>query len=147
MKKETVKCTEKTIDVDQVLRLNHIERFENPEWVFQFNDDEPVKIPNVSAKELIIIIGNNSQSNICFYDGKGNKFKIFAKENKIKTKKTAVDFLIESIMSRGLYTTEMLEDFELAKEMDKEQKKDAWYDGLFGKTDNFQQYYNETFNK
>ena len=62
-------------------------------------------------------------------------------------KQTAVEFLIESVMSRGLYTTEMLEEFEQAKEMEKEQMKDAWDDGLFGKTDNFQQYYNETFGK
>ena len=32
-----------------------------------------------------------------------------------------------------------------AKEMEKERMKDAWDDGLFGKTDNFQQYYNETY--
>ena len=62
-------------------------------------------------------------------------------------KQTAVEFLIESVMSRGLYTTEMLEEFKQAKEMEKEQMKDAWDDGLFGKTDNFQQYYNETFGK
>ena len=34
-----------------------------------------------------------------------------------------------------------------AKEIEKERMKDAWDDGLFGKTDNFQQYYNETFGK
>jgi hypothetical protein len=37
--------------------------------------------------------------------------------------------------------------FLQAKEIEKERMKDAWDDGLFGKTDNFQQYYNETFGK
>lgn len=44
--------------------------------------------------------------------------------------KTAVEFIIESVMSRGIYTTEMLEEFEQAKEMEEKQRKqdiiNAW---------------------
>jgi len=35
---------------------------------------------------------------------------------------TAVEFIIESVMSRGLYTTEMLEEFEQAKQMENREK-------------------------
>jgi hypothetical protein len=38
---------------------------------------------------------------------------------------TAVEFIIESVKSRGLHTKEMLEEFEKAKEMEKEQIIDA----------------------
>jgi hypothetical protein len=38
---------------------------------------------------------------------------------------TAVEFIIESVKSRGLHTKEMLEEFEQAKEMEKEQIIDA----------------------
>lgn len=50
--------------------------FINVEWVFQFNDDEPSSVGEV--KELTIRDTNNS--NIVFTDGKGNQFKIFARE-------------------------------------------------------------------
>lgn len=56
---------------------------------------------------------------------------------------TAVEWLVDCIMSRGLYTKEMLEEFEQAKEMEKEQIMDAHYApkyGCFSKD-----YYNETF--
>jgi hypothetical protein len=56
--------------------------FENVEWVFQFDDDEPILLakPLEDTKEFVIRIGNNNQSNICFYDGNGKTFKIFARE-------------------------------------------------------------------
>jgi hypothetical protein len=38
---------------------------------------------------------------------------------------TAVEFIIESVKSRGLHTKEMLEEFEQAKEMEKQQIIDA----------------------
>ena len=45
------------------------------------------------------------------------------------------------------YLKRNLEIRAQAKEMEKEQMKDAWDDGLFGKTDNFKQYYKEIFGK
>jgi hypothetical protein len=58
------------------------ETFENVEWVFQFDEDEPILLakPLEDTKEFVIRIGNNNQSNIWFYDGNGKKFKIFARE-------------------------------------------------------------------
>jgi hypothetical protein len=58
------------------------ETFENVEWVFQFDDDEPILLakPLEDTKEFVIRIGNNNTSNIWFYDGNGKKFKIFARE-------------------------------------------------------------------
>ena len=58
--------------------------FENPEWVFQFDEDEPISITSSldGTKEFVIRIGNNNNSNIWFYDGNGKTFKIFAREKK-----------------------------------------------------------------
>jgi hypothetical protein len=65
-------------------------------------------------------------------------------------KQTAVDWLEQEFIKLestiGVHGV-MYELLDQAKEMEKEQMKDAWDDGLFGKTDNFQQYYNETFEK
>ena len=64
--------------------------------------------------------------------------------------KTAVEQFAIALYEKGLLKgngddiQELLEQF---KEIEKERMKDAWDDGLFGKTDNFQQYYNETFGK
>ena len=57
-------------------------KIKNVEWVFQFNDDNPTVIskPCGGEKELIIKLNNTSHSNIVFFDGKGNTFKIFARE-------------------------------------------------------------------
>jgi hypothetical protein len=59
-----------------------IATYDNVEWVFQFNDDNPILIsqPIGGEKELIIKLDNTSYSNIVFSDGKGNTFKIFARE-------------------------------------------------------------------
>jgi hypothetical protein len=56
--------------------------FENVEWVFQFDNDEPTLFakPLDNTKKLVIEINNTSTSNICFYDGNGKTFKIFATE-------------------------------------------------------------------
>jgi len=65
-------------------------------------------------------------------------------------KQTAVEFLIESVMSRGLYTTEMLEEFQQAKEMEKQQiincYNQSWHfrDKPYETAEKF---YNETFGK
>ena len=64
--------------------------------------------------------------------------------------KTAIDWLIDQLEKYELYSKisfQCVKEIEEAKEMEKERMKDAWDDGLFGKTDNFQQYYNETFGK
>ena len=61
---------------------NH--KIENVEWVFQFNDDEPVFLaepsPYGGAKEVTFTISNTTDSYIVFMDNKGNEFKIFARE-------------------------------------------------------------------
>ena len=59
-----------------------IATYDNVEWVFQFNDDNPILIskPIGGEKELIIKLDNTSHSNIVFSDGNGNTFKIFARE-------------------------------------------------------------------
>jgi hypothetical protein len=56
--------------------------FEKVEWVFQFNEDEPVRFATdtTGSKELTVTLGNRSDSNVVFSDGKGNSFKIFARE-------------------------------------------------------------------
>ena len=62
-----------------------IATYDNVEWVFQFNDDNPITIaqPTDGTKELNLTIGNRSDSNMVFFDGKGNTFKIFAREKKL----------------------------------------------------------------
>jgi hypothetical protein len=57
-------------------------KIENVEWAFQFNDDVPVKIVEYinGKREMNLTIGDTSTSNIVFSDGKGNTFKIFARE-------------------------------------------------------------------
>jgi len=59
-----------------------IKKYENVEWAFQFNNDDPILLgqPKDDTKELILTISNRSDSNVVFYDGKGNTFKIFARE-------------------------------------------------------------------
>jgi hypothetical protein len=64
---------------------------------------------------------------------------------------TAVEWLCKELESYGdpqfceIEWKQLDSLFQQAKEMEKERMKDAWDDGLFGKTDNFKQYYNETF--
>jgi hypothetical protein len=65
-------------------------------------------------------------------------------------KQTAVEFLIESVMSRGLYTTEMLEEFEQAKEMEKQQIINCYNQSWHFRDKPYEtaeKYYNETFGK
>ena len=61
-----------------------IKTFEKVEWVFQFNEDEPIRFATdtTGSKELTVILGNRSDSNVVFSDGKGNSFKIFARDTK-----------------------------------------------------------------
>jgi hypothetical protein len=65
--------------------IMHNQTFEKVEWVFQFNEDEPVRFATDTTgnKELNVTLGNRYDSNVVFSDGKGNTFKIFARENKL----------------------------------------------------------------
>jgi hypothetical protein len=58
------------------------ETFEQVEWVFQFNEDEPIRFAEAidGTKEMTLTVSNHS--NISFHDDKGNKFKIFAREKR-----------------------------------------------------------------
>ena len=62
--------------------------FENPEWCFQFDNEEPHIIYLNSSetdpinKKLVIEIKGDSTSNIVFQKD-GKQFKIFAREKKI----------------------------------------------------------------
>jgi hypothetical protein len=61
-------------------------KIQNLEWVFQFNDDDPIHFAEPSlfgySNELSFTIGNTTDSIITFDDGKGNSFKLFAREKK-----------------------------------------------------------------
>jgi hypothetical protein len=66
----------------------------------------------------------------------------------MKDKKTAVEWLIEQINSakwKWSDRTDRNAIIEQAKEMEKEQMKDAWDNGCGYLQENSQQYYNETF--
>lgn len=56
--------------------------YENVEWMYQFDGDEPklLATPLDDTKKLVIEINNTSTSNILFKDGNGKTFKIFARE-------------------------------------------------------------------
>ena len=56
--------------------------FEQVEWAFQLNNDKPFLLATAinNEKSLIIKVRNKKNSNIIFRDGKGNEFKIFARE-------------------------------------------------------------------
>lgn len=58
--------------------------FNKVEWAFQFNNDEPVILekPKNGENKLEIVISNKIGEEIIFLDGKGNEFKIFAREQK-----------------------------------------------------------------
>ena len=55
---------------------------EQVEWAFQLNKDKPFLLATAinNEKSLIIKVRNKKNSNIVFRDGKGNEFKIFARE-------------------------------------------------------------------
>lgn len=56
--------------------------FEQVEWAFQFNNDEPCLFMKANNKEkcLKVIVRNKLNSKYVFNDGKGNQFKIFARQ-------------------------------------------------------------------
>lgn len=59
-------------------------KIQNLEWVFQFNDDDPIHFAEPSlfghSTELSFTIGNTTDSIVTFEDGRGNSFKLFARE-------------------------------------------------------------------
>jgi hypothetical protein len=60
--------------------------------------------------------------------------------------KTAVEWLFKwMIDNKDSIIEERLQAFEQAKEMEKEQIMNAWYDGWIEVGDNSEHYYNETF--
>lgn len=64
------------------IKLEQPEVYDNPMWMFQFDDDEPqVLAVSTGSKELTLKISNHEWSNIHFYGKDGKVFKIFAKQN------------------------------------------------------------------
>ena len=61
-------------------------------------------------------------------------------------KKTAVEWLLEQYFENSIITPE---DFKQAKEMEKQQVRDAWNDGRYENTGcgDSEAYYEEKFNK
>ena len=58
-------------------------------------------------------------------------------------KQTAVEWLVEEITNGTLHTKELIKQ---AKEMEKQQMKDAWINSLTkGDYNSAEEYYNETF--
>ena len=66
----------------KVKAVTYNPEFQKPEWVFQFNEDEPVLLAKAEKDQnkLVIKIGIKESSVLTFNDGKGNEFKIFARE-------------------------------------------------------------------
>ena len=66
-------------------------------------------------------------------------------------KQTAIEFLIEEIECRGIITKELRIVFEQAKEIEKQQIINTWYDCKLSIIDknptDADQYFNETFKK
>jgi hypothetical protein len=65
-------------------------------------------------------------------------------------KKTAVDWLLDILITENEITLkgENYKLFEIAKQMEKEQIKNSWYNSLTkGDYNSAEEYYNETFNK
>ena len=63
-------------------------------------------------------------------------------------KQTAVEWLVEKMLTQDWYTYKSLEYIEQAKEMEKDQIMNSWVKGVIS-DDNMTaiQYYNETFKK
>jgi hypothetical protein len=66
----------------KVKPLTDNSEFEQVEWAFQLNKDKPFLLATAinNEKSLIIKVRNKKNSNIIFRDGKGNEFKIFARQ-------------------------------------------------------------------
>jgi hypothetical protein len=64
-------------------------------------------------------------------------------------KQTAVDWLIERLNKKNFAQVVTDEEIKQAKEMEKEQMYDSYYEGFvyFPNTENFNEYYNKTYKK
>ena len=72
------------MDEDQIQKVIGIENFDQAEWCFQFDDDEPVVIAWSNdaneAGELTFMLKANSESRIAFQSNDGEKtLRIFAR--------------------------------------------------------------------
>lgn len=67
----------------------------------------------------------------------------------MSNKQSSIEFIIKSLMSRNLYTKELLEEFEQAKAMHKQEMKDFYFKGWHrfkgNRDEDFDEYYNETY--
>jgi len=62
------------------------------------------------------------------------------------SKQTAVEWLVEKMLSQDWYTYKSLEFIEQAKEMEKQQINKACYDGYYQEElYDIREYYNETY--
>lgn len=73
------------------MKILGIEEFKQAEWVFQFDDDEPVIIAwsndESEAGELSFVLKANSGSNIVFQSSDGKKtLRLFSREMSEETK-------------------------------------------------------------
>lgn len=55
-------------------------RYENVEFCFQFNDDNPIVFANTAGNSCTIHLEPTTNSNMIFNDGNGNVFKLFARQ-------------------------------------------------------------------
>jgi hypothetical protein len=61
-------------------------------------------------------------------------------------KQTAVEFLMGKLFDPSTMVAEQIQWFEEAKEIEKEQHRKTYHQGLNSNFQDFEQYYNETFN-
>ena len=77
------------VDPDVISEMiDVIQEFNPCEWVVQFDNDEPVvftdNIENTTNKQVVITLGNNSNSFIKFTDpNTGKFFKLYARQKQV----------------------------------------------------------------
>ena len=81
MESQEIKQT--TSEIDE-LKILGIEKFDRAEWVFQFDEEEPIVIAWSSSKEepgeLSFVLKANSESNLIFRSSDGlKKLQIFSR--------------------------------------------------------------------
>ena len=78
--------SEETLQPIGSVTITPPDTFENAEWVFQFDDDEPQLIATATTSnptEITFTIQNNNQSKLDFYGKDGKRFKIFTREKNL----------------------------------------------------------------
>jgi hypothetical protein len=91
MEEENFALEGQVIDEATEMKILGIEEFKQAEWVFQFDDDEPVIIAwsndASEAGELSFILKANSGSNIIFQSPNGEKtLRLFSRKMSDETK-------------------------------------------------------------